>query len=114
MRRRCRKLAAVRRALWGFERGENSRLLKCVSPRNISITRLLHWVIALQSGGNAVVYAADHEPHAPNPAAREEGEPARHKEDQRHIDFLADADLEQSARARNQRARGLTSNRSTT
>jgi len=47
----------------------------------------------LQSGGNAVVYAADHEPHAPNPAARAEGEPARHKEDQRHIDFLADAEL---------------------
>jgi hypothetical protein len=35
----------------------------------------------------------DHEPHAPNPAARAEGEPPRHKEDQRHIDFLADADL---------------------
>jgi len=47
----------------------------------------------LESGGNAVVYSADHEPHAPNPAARAEGEPPRHKEDQRHIDFLADADL---------------------
>jgi len=47
----------------------------------------------LQSGGNAVVYSVDHEPHAPNPAARAEGEPPRHKEDQRHIDFLADADL---------------------
>jgi CheY-like chemotaxis protein len=47
----------------------------------------------LQSGGNAVVYSLDHEPHAPNPAARAEGEPPRHKEDQRHIDFLSDADL---------------------
>ena len=47
----------------------------------------------LQSRGNAVVYSVDHEPHAPNPAARAEGEPPRHKEDQRHIDFLADADL---------------------
>jgi CheY-like chemotaxis protein len=47
----------------------------------------------LQSGGNAVVYSSDHEPHAPNPAARAPGEPARHKEDQRHIDFLAEADL---------------------
>jgi CheY-like chemotaxis protein len=47
----------------------------------------------LQSGGNAVVYSVDHEPHASNPAARAEGEPPRHKEDQRHVDFLADADL---------------------
>jgi CheY-like chemotaxis protein len=41
----------------------------------------------LQSGDNAVVYSVDHEPHAPNPAARAEGEPPRHKEDQRHIEF---------------------------
>src|SRR5262249_44450037 len=47
----------------------------------------------LLSGGNAIVYSVDHEPHAPNPAARAKGEPPRHKEDQRHIDFLADADL---------------------
>jgi hypothetical protein len=47
----------------------------------------------LRSGGNTVVYALDHEPHAPNPAARAEGEPPRHQEDQRHIAFLADADL---------------------
>ena len=39
------------------------------------------------------MYSVDHEPHAPNPVARAEGEPPRHKEDQRHIDFLADADL---------------------
>ena len=39
------------------------------------------------------MYSVDHEPHAPNPAARAEGEPPRHKEDQRHIAFLADADL---------------------
>ena len=47
----------------------------------------------LQSGGNTVVYSVDHEPHAPNPAARADGEPPRHLEDQRHIAFLADADL---------------------
>jgi hypothetical protein len=37
----------------------------------------------LQCGGTAIVYSVDHEPHAPNPAARAEGEPPRHKEDQR-------------------------------
>ena len=47
----------------------------------------------LQSGGKVVVYSADHEPHAPNPAARSAGEPAKHGEDQRHVEFLADADL---------------------
>jgi len=47
----------------------------------------------LQSGGNVVVYSVDHEPHAPNPAARSEGEPPEHGEDQRHVAFLADADL---------------------
>jgi CheY-like chemotaxis protein len=47
----------------------------------------------LQCGGHAVVYACDHEPHAANPAARAPGDPPRHKEDQRHIDFLAGADL---------------------
>ena len=47
----------------------------------------------LQSGGKVVVYSADHEPHAPNPAARAQGEPAEHDEDLRHVEFLADADL---------------------
>jgi CheY-like chemotaxis protein len=47
----------------------------------------------LQSGGNTVVYSVDHEPHAPNPASRAEGEPPRHPEDERHIAFLAEADL---------------------
>jgi phosphoribosyl 1,2-cyclic phosphodiesterase len=46
----------------------------------------------LESGGTSIVYSVDHEPHVPNPAARSGGE-AQHKEDQRHIDFLADADL---------------------
>src|SRR5215207_6467180 len=50
-------------------------------------------LIVLESGGKTVVYSVDHEPHAPNPAARAEGEPPRHLEDQRHIAFLADADL---------------------
>lgn len=47
----------------------------------------------LQSGGNVVVYSVDHEPHAPHPAARSQGEPPEHGEDQRHVEFLADADL---------------------
>ena len=47
----------------------------------------------LESGGAAVVYSVDHEPHAPDPAASGEGAPPRHDEDRRHIDFLAGADL---------------------
>jgi CheY-like chemotaxis protein/phosphoribosyl 1,2-cyclic phosphodiesterase len=47
----------------------------------------------LQSGGKVVVYAVDHEPHAPNPAAGADGQPPTHGEDQRHVEFLADADL---------------------
>jgi CheY-like chemotaxis protein/phosphoribosyl 1,2-cyclic phosphodiesterase len=57
---------------------------------------LNHPVLALgyrlESGGAVVVYSADHEPHAPNPAARP-GEPPSHYEDRRHVDFLAEADL---------------------
>jgi CheY-like chemotaxis protein len=47
----------------------------------------------LESGGTVVVYSADHEPHAPNPAARTDGEPPMHREDQRHVELLAGADL---------------------
>jgi CheY-like chemotaxis protein/phosphoribosyl 1,2-cyclic phosphodiesterase len=47
----------------------------------------------LEAGGTVVVYAADHEPHAPNPAARGDAGPAMHGEDQRHVEFLAGADL---------------------
>jgi phosphoribosyl 1,2-cyclic phosphodiesterase len=47
----------------------------------------------LKSGGNVVVYAVDHEPHASNPTAWSGGEPSRHNGDQRHVEFLADADL---------------------
>lgn len=46
----------------------------------------------LESGGVVVVYSVDHEPHAPNPAARRDDAPM-HAEDRRHVDFLADADL---------------------
>lgn len=46
----------------------------------------------LESGGSTVVYAVDHEPHAPNPVARP-GEPPTHIEDRRHVDLLARADL---------------------
>jgi len=47
----------------------------------------------LQAGGVTVVYATDHEPHSPHhPEAA--GEPERvHREDERHIEFLAGADL---------------------
>jgi CheY-like chemotaxis protein/phosphoribosyl 1,2-cyclic phosphodiesterase len=47
----------------------------------------------LESGGVVVVYSVDHEPHAPNPAARRAGDPPMHAEDRRHVDFLAGADL---------------------
>jgi len=46
----------------------------------------------LESGGVVVVYSVDHEPHAPNPAARRDDAPM-HAEDRRHVEFLADADL---------------------
>jgi CheY-like chemotaxis protein/phosphoribosyl 1,2-cyclic phosphodiesterase len=45
----------------------------------------------VESGGVAVVYSVDHEPHAPNPAAS--AVPSMHAEDQRHVAFLAGADL---------------------
>ncbi len=58
---------------------------------------LNHPVLALgyrvEAGGVVIVYSLDHEPHAPNPAARRAGEPPMHREDRRHVDFLADADL---------------------
>jgi CheY-like chemotaxis protein len=47
----------------------------------------------LESGGAVLVYSVDHEPHAPNPVARQADEPAMHAEDRRHVEFLADADL---------------------
>ncbi len=47
----------------------------------------------LESGGRVVVYAVDHEPHAPNPVVRAGGESPIHDEDRRHVDFLAGADL---------------------
>src|SRR5262245_25183071 len=47
----------------------------------------------LESGGVVVVYAADHEPHAPNPSAGRAGDPPPHAEDRRHVEFLAGADL---------------------
>src|SRR5712692_9324990 len=51
----------------------------------------------LEAGGATVVYAVDHEPHSrhqPEPAGRA-GPAARpvHAEDQRHVEFLAGADL---------------------
>jgi CheY-like chemotaxis protein len=62
------------------------------------VTRFLnHPALALgyrlESGGAVVVYSVDHEPHAPNPAARRAGEPPMHAEDRRHVEFLAGADL---------------------
>jgi CheY-like chemotaxis protein/phosphoribosyl 1,2-cyclic phosphodiesterase len=49
----------------------------------------------LESGGVAMVYATDHEPHSrhqPDPASPKEAVPI-HREDQRHVEFLAGADL---------------------
>jgi Metal-dependent hydrolases of the beta-lactamase superfamily I len=72
---------------------ENSRLVKCASPRNISITRLSRWAIACSPVAMWLCTRRITSRMPRNPAARAEGEPPRHKEDQRHIDFLADADL---------------------
>ena len=53
----------------------------------------------LEAAGVSIVYATDHEPHAPpagvgaiSPAPRA-AEPPAHREDQRHREFLAGADL---------------------
>ena len=58
---------------------------------------LNHPVLALgyrlEAGGASLVYAVDHEPHAPNPAAGAPGEPPTHVEDRRHVDLRVDADL---------------------
>ncbi len=68
-----------------------------IGPVRVTAQYLNHPALTLgyrmEEAGNAVVYAVDHEPHAANPAARGAGDPARHGEDQRHIDFLAGADL---------------------
>jgi len=53
----------------------------------------------LEADGVAVVYATDHEPHGRDEPERSGGKigrpgaPAAHREDQRHIEFLAGADL---------------------
>ena len=49
----------------------------------------------LEAGGATVVYASDHEPHSRHqPSAGAGAPPARvHPEDQRHVEFLAGADL---------------------
>ena len=49
----------------------------------------------LEAGGATVVYATDHEPHSRHHPSAESSVPAAwvHQEDQRHVEFLADADL---------------------
>src|SRR5262245_60633710 len=47
----------------------------------------------LEAGGAVVVYSVDHEPHAPDPAARRTDGASMHHEDRRHVEFLAGADL---------------------
>jgi CheY-like chemotaxis protein len=47
----------------------------------------------LEAGGAVVVYSVDHEPHAPDPAARRTDGTPMHQEDRRHVEFLAGADL---------------------
>lgn len=47
----------------------------------------------LEADGAAVVYASDHEPHAVRGAKDLPGLPPVHREDQRHVRFLKDADL---------------------
>ena len=49
----------------------------------------------LEAGGATVVYATDHEPHSRHQPSAGAGAPAArvHPEDQRHVEFLAGADL---------------------
>ncbi len=49
----------------------------------------------LEAGGATVVYATDHEPHSRHHPPAETSVPTAwvHQEDQRHVEFLADADL---------------------
>ena len=49
----------------------------------------------LEAGGATVVYASDHEPHSRHQPSAGAGTPAArvHPEDQRHVEFLAGADL---------------------
>src|SRR5262249_13088348 len=51
----------------------------------------------LEADSVAVVYASDHEPHVPwvsmDSVAGVQGAPAAHREDLRHVEFLAGADL---------------------
>ncbi len=47
----------------------------------------------LEADGAVLVYASDHEPHTLHPLAAGPGEPPIHHEDQRHVRFLAGADL---------------------
>ncbi len=46
-----------------------------------------------EADGAVLVYASDHEPHMLQPAGAEPGQMPVHREDQRHVAFLADADL---------------------
>jgi len=47
----------------------------------------------LEIGAVSVVYASDHEPHAPWASESGGGAPLTHREDLRHVEFLAGADL---------------------
>ncbi|MEK6711586.1 MAG: MBL fold metallo-hydrolase [Nitrospinota bacterium] len=47
----------------------------------------------LESGGAAIVYIPDHEPNALSPPEAAPGARPVHREEQRHVDFLAGADL---------------------
>jgi CheY-like chemotaxis protein len=47
----------------------------------------------LEADGVSLVYATDHEPHAPLQADAEPGSPLMHSEDRRHAAFLKGADL---------------------
>ncbi len=47
----------------------------------------------LEADGATVIYASDHEPHSVRPAESRPGAEPVHQEDQRHVRFLAGADL---------------------
>lgn len=70
-----------------------------IGPLRVTARYLNHPALALgyrlEVDGAVLVYAVDHEPHARDrggPAAGRDGAPA-HREDQRHVEWLAGADL---------------------
>lgn len=68
-----------------------------VGPVRVSAQYVNHPAVTvgfrLEAGGATVVYATDHEPHAPHLVGAAPPAAPAHREDGRHLEFLAGADL---------------------